>query len=190
MHAAVFDGESWTDEIVESGADGTGMAAATDGSSTFLTYYSGAGEVRLAERSSDGTWTTGAAAETNDPDEVTGVEAATTGVAVHEDTIYVTWQDEEGVQLVEGDGQTFTAVPSSGTTGGISPSVGRLRGRDGHARLVLADDRGPAGRVLGRAGLRDHGRQPEPGADAVSITAAPIECGGKVARPPDRGPAG
>ena len=165
VHAAVLEGDAWTDEIVQTGADGTGMAAATDGASTFLTYYSGAGEVRLAERSG-GTWSTTSAAETNDPDEVTGVEAATTGVAVHEDTIYVTWQDEEGVQLAEGDGDTFTEVPSSRDRRRHHAGHRGLGRGHGHARVVLADDPGPAGRLPGRA-RRDHDREPEPRPDGV-----------------------
>ena len=180
VHAAVSDGQSWTDEIVENGADGTGMGATTDGSSTFLTYYTGAGEVRLAERNSDGTWSTGAAAETNDPDEVTGVEAATTGVAVHEDTIYVAWQDEEGVQLVEGDGQTFTAVPSSGTTGGISPSV--AVSAEGMVTLAWYSPTTQDLRVGFWGELSEEIRVANPSpAPTVSVTAPPVECGGKQA---------
>ena len=176
VHAAVLEGEEWTDEVVQTGADGTGMAAATDGSSTFLSYYSGAGEVRLAERSG-GTWSTTSAAETNDPDEVTGVEAATTGVAVHEDTIYLTWQDEEGVQLAEGDGDTFTEVPSSGTEGGITPAV--AVSAEGMVTLAWHSPTTQDLRVgfwgeLGEIMIAN----PSP-APTVSITAPPIVCGGK-----------
>ena len=180
VHAAVSDGETWTDELVESGADGTGMAATTDGSSTFLTYYSGAGEVRLAERSSDGVWSTGSAAETNDPDEVTGVEAATTGIAVHEDTIYVTWQDEEGIQLVESDGESFTDVPSTGTSGGISPSV--AVSAEGMVTLAWYSPTTQDLRVgfWGELGSEIMVANPSP-APTQSITVAPSPCGGKVA---------
>jgi hypothetical protein len=124
VHAATLDGETWTDQVVGSGADGSGMAGTTSGEDAMLTYYSGAGEVRLATWSG-GAWTTASAAETSDPSEVTGGEAAMTGVAVAEDgTVWVTWQDGEGVQLATGDGSSFTPVDTVNTAGGISPSIG------------------------------------------------------------------
>lgn len=179
VHAATFDGARWTDGVVESGADGSGMSATTSGEDAMLAYYSGAGEVRLATWSG-GAWTSSGVVEATDPTDVTGVDAATTGVGVAEDgTIYLTWQDEEGVQLAAGDGASFTPVESTGTDGGITPTLAVTP--EGTVTMAWYDPTGGALRMgfygdLGEIAIA----QPSP-APTVSIAAPPIECGGKRA---------
>lgn len=179
VHAATLDGETWTDQVVESGADGSGMAGTTSGEDAMLTYYSGAGEVRLATWSG-GTWSTASAAETSDPSEVTGGEAAMTGVAVAEDgTVLVTWQDGEGVHLATGDGSALTPIDTVNTAGGISPSIGVSP--EGTVAVAWYDP-SVQNLMLGFYGDPEEVAIARPSPQpTVSVTAPPIECGGKQA---------
>ncbi len=135
VYAARLDGDEWVEELVESGASGAGMAGAVDDESAYLTFY-GEAEVRLATWDGAG-WTTESAAESTDPQEVSGLTAPTTGVTAREGSVWVTWQDNLGIHLIERlEGGPFTEVPVTGASAGTTPAVAASTESEGVVTLV------------------------------------------------------
>ena len=80
--------------------------------------------MNLATTSGAG-WTTAKVADAK-PGDGTANKAETTGVAITDDgTVYVAWYDsaKNAVLLASGDGNSFTPVETSGTSGGGFPSL-------------------------------------------------------------------
>ncbi len=125
MAARFSHGTKWTTETVDAGVvpSGLSMAISKDGT-PWLAYYTADGAVNLTTMSSAG-WTTSKVADAK-PGDGTDNQAETTGIAVTDDgTVWVAWFDgtKNAVMLASGDGNTFTQVDTSGTSGGGFPSL-------------------------------------------------------------------
>jgi hypothetical protein len=131
--AATLTAGKWTTQRVDSGVTGDGLSMAIGkGGTVYLAYYTG-DAVQLAT-AKGGSWSTVKIADAVPPKTPTagatqptaGNFAETTGVAVDDNgKIYVTWYDgqKDAVQVVNGDGTTFTPIPTNNTDGGRYPSI-------------------------------------------------------------------
>jgi plastocyanin len=124
--AAHRRGGAWATEVVASGVTG-GASLATAGDTAAISFYTGSG-VSVAT-GGPGSWSIEEVA----PVAKTGGEQASagtvqtppgTGVAVDgKGTIWVAWQDGEGIHLASGAKGKIDEIDTPDTGGGVSPSV-------------------------------------------------------------------
>jgi plastocyanin len=179
VYAATPDGDDWVTEAIDDGGIGAGLAGTTDGDAAYLTFF---GETGVVLATWDGsTWSTEEAAQSTTPDEVSGLDAPTTGVAAAGGDLFVTWQDDEGVHLIERpDGGTFGDVAvAPSAAAGTTPAVAVTS--EGTVTLVwyapVTHDL-----FMGVWGTPEEVliANPSP-VPTVSMPAPVIECGGKQA---------
>jgi len=120
--AAHREGNAWTSEVVTTGVTG-GAALATSGDAATISFLTASG-VAVAT-GSFGSWSV---------DEVASVQGGTTtdpgstppgtGVGVDgQGTVWVSWQDADGIKLASSSDDGFKEVQVTGTGGGVTPSV-------------------------------------------------------------------
>ncbi len=122
---ATLNGARWEVTTGIPGVEATGLSMASTGDEAYLSYYAD-GAVNVAT-SSGSSWTPSEVAEADlgDAADETGNLAPTTDLALDDEgTVYVAWQDIEGVHMANGDGSTFEPVETRDTEGGVTPSVG------------------------------------------------------------------
>ncbi|MBI3649170.1 MAG: hypothetical protein HY240_10550 [Actinobacteria bacterium] len=122
LMAAVHQrGKRWSSTQVERGVSGAGLALASDSSGNlYATYEAGTGQIHLATYSG-GAWSVVTVGSSGAPEGV----PQHTGVAVDDaGKVYVTWVGSAGVELVSGEGGSFSPVPIGNTGLGTFPSVG------------------------------------------------------------------
>jgi len=124
--AARPDGRRWSTEIVDAGADGTGIAVAADADGALTaSYYDSPGSISVA--TSDGAgWRVSEGASSTGSGEP-GVEGLSTGVAVSDDgTVFLTYVDPGANAVVlatSADGGAFEPIETRGTEAGRWPDV-------------------------------------------------------------------
>ena len=124
--AARPDGRRWATEVVDSGADGTGIAVAADADGALTSsYYDAPGSVSVA--TSDGAgWRVGEGASSTGSGSGEA-EGLSTGVAVSDDgTVFLTYVDPgaDAVMLASSaDGGPFEPIETPGTEAGRWPDV-------------------------------------------------------------------
>jgi len=114
-------GNRWDPQTIESDVTGAGLdlAVNADGAPA-VTYDTGNGEIHLATLSG-GSWTTATVGSAD----TEGSVPQQTGVAVDDSgTIYVAWVLGGAIQLMSGDGKSFTQLPTKGSRNGEFPTVG------------------------------------------------------------------
>ncbi|MGH2596475.1 MAG: cupredoxin domain-containing protein [Actinomycetota bacterium] len=125
MAARYTHGPKWTTEAVQVGVVPSGLSLTIGKDGTpWITFYTGDGAVNVATTSGAG-WSDAKVADTK-PGDGKDNQAETTAVAVTDDgTVWVAWFDgkKDAVMLASGDGNTFTPVDTSGTSGGGFPSL-------------------------------------------------------------------
>jgi plastocyanin len=124
--AARPDGRRWTTEVVDAGADGTGIAVAADADGALTaSYYDSPGSVSVATSHGAG-WRVGEASSSTGSGEA-GVDGLGTGVAVSDDgTVFLTYVDpgENAVVLAaSADDGPFEPIETRGTEAGRWPDV-------------------------------------------------------------------
>ena len=121
---SVLGAQGWTTTTGIAGVDAQGLSLVADGETGYLSYYAD-GAVRVA-RSNGATWTSADVADVDlgQAADTIGALAPTTDLALDEEgTVYVAWQDTEGVHMASGDGSTFEALETRDTDGGVTPSI-------------------------------------------------------------------
>lgn len=123
--AAHRRGGTWITEVVASDVTG-GASLATAGDTAAISFYTGSG-VSIAT-GGPGSWSIEEVAPVAKGDEQASAGAvqtpAGTGVAVDgQGTIWVAWQDGEGIHLASGSKGKVDEIDTPDTGGGVSPSV-------------------------------------------------------------------
>jgi hypothetical protein len=179
VYAATLDGDEWTTSVIDTGGIGAGMSGTTDGDAAYLTFF-GDAQVRLATW--DGSsWTTQNAAQSTDPEKVTGLDAPTTGVAASGDSLFITWQDNLGVHLSErAEGGSFEEIPvPTSAASGTTPSVAVTP--EGTATVVWYKP-GTQDLYMGVWGSPEEVLIANPSPVPTVSSAPVIDCGGKDAQ--------
>ena len=125
VDVAQLVGGSWTVDTVADGATGQGLDLTVDADGNPIVSYFTEENLEVAGCPRERIATIVAPAPAGLADAKGGNFTPTAGVAVDgAGTIYVTWADENGVQLASGDGSTFTPIETGIDTGdGAYPSV-------------------------------------------------------------------
>ena len=118
LSQATSTGSRWQVASAVAGVDATGLAAVSDGGAAYVSYYAD-GALQVA--TSTGTsWTSTEVA----PAGVSEADDATSDLALDDEgTVYVAWQDADGVHMASGDGDTFEPLETQDTQGGVTPSI-------------------------------------------------------------------
>jgi plastocyanin len=120
--AAHREGAGWATEVVTTGVTG-GAALATSGDEATISFLTASGVAVATGRF--GSWSVDEVADlkggsSTDP----GSAPPGTGVGVDgQGTIWVSWQDADGVHLASSSENGFQEVQVTGTDGGVAPSV-------------------------------------------------------------------
>jgi plastocyanin len=124
--AAQRQAGAWSTEVVATDATG-GASLAAFGDTATISYYTSSGVALATGRF--GSWSvedvaTLAAAGGGDQDTESVPTPPSTAVAfAGEETIWVAWQDSEGIHLASRTGDGFDEVELSDTSGGVNPSL-------------------------------------------------------------------
>jgi plastocyanin len=118
LSQATLTGSRWQVGSAVPGVEASGLAAASDGETAYLSFYAD-GSFHVA--SDAGTqWTSAEVA----PADVSAAETPTSGVALDDEgTVYVAWQDADGVHMASGDGEAFEALETRDADSGVMPSI-------------------------------------------------------------------
>jgi plastocyanin len=124
LKQAVLNGQDWQVSVGIPGVEALGLSAVSDGDTAYLAYYAD-GAARVAS-SNGASWSPSdvADADLGDAAGERGNLAPTTGLALDEQgTVYVAWQDADGVHMASGDGSAFEPAETRDTDGGVTPSI-------------------------------------------------------------------
>ena len=118
--AAYRQGGAWTTEVVATEVSGGASISAT-GDTAAISFYTGSGLSVLT--GGPGSWSQAASIDAQASG--TAETPAASGVAVDDSgTIWVTWQDADGIHLASGaDGEEIEEVELPDTSGGVTPTV-------------------------------------------------------------------
>jgi plastocyanin len=115
---------TWNTEVVATGATG-GASLATQGSTATIAFYTGSGVSLATGRF--GSWSVEDVAELTaavGDQEADVPTAPTTSVAFDgQDTIWIAWQDSDGIHLASRTGEGSEEVDLPATSGGVNPSL-------------------------------------------------------------------
>jgi hypothetical protein len=118
LRTGTLQGGSWTVRPRPVGDDAHGLSmTVVDGQPVMAYYADGALHVLEGGRDAE------VATVGQDVEQEGGVLTPTTGVADVEGTLYVAWQDAEGVRLAAAEGGGFTDVETIATRGGVTPAL-------------------------------------------------------------------
>jgi plastocyanin len=126
VRAAQRQGGAWSSEVVATGATG-GASLATDGDTAAIAFYTPSGVAVATGRF--GSWSIAdvapfAEAGGSQKTEVTVPTPPSTSVAIDsKGSMWVAWQDPEGIHLASSGDGGFAEVELPDTSGGVNPSL-------------------------------------------------------------------
>jgi hypothetical protein len=134
---ATLTGNRWVVATAVAGVEAIGLAAASDGETAYASFYAG-GSINVASGAPGAAWSTTEVAEAD----VESADRPTSDVALDDEgTVYVAWQDPDGVHMAAGAGDGFEQIETQQTERGTIPSVA-VTGDGANVYLAWYDTKG------------------------------------------------